>query len=178
MRLFAIAGFCFSLMCIPAMAGPAAEVLAAYVYDGTLTAGINALDPLVQKGDAEAKAERGALKFRIATEHLSQAFYKHRFETASGGPMMNLPVMRISVPPNPNPEKLDYPGFRSILATLVGDLDAAEADLAQVGDADVKLPLDIGKLRLDLNGDSHLATWNRMMDVFQGNFLGYAFYFN
>ena len=110
MRRFAIAGFCFSLMCIPAMAGPAAEVLAAHAYDGTLTAGVNALDPLVQKGSANWMRREG--------------------------------------------------------------------DLAQVGDADVKLPLDLGKLRRDLNGDSHLATWNRMMDVFQGNFLGYAFYFN
>jgi hypothetical protein len=168
LRFPAILAIYLSLAAGPAWAGPAADILAQHAYDGTLTEGVVALDPLMQKGDAEAKAARGALRFLIAIEHLSQAFYKHGFETASGGPMLNLPIMRIPVPPNPNPEKLDYAGFRTIFGALVNDLDAAESDLAQVGDTDVKLPLDLAKLRLDLNGDGKAAEYESIGRILDG----------
>jgi hypothetical protein len=76
--------------------------------------------------------------------------------------------MRIPVPPNPNPEKLDYAGFRTIFGALVDDLDAAESDLAQVGDTDVKLPLDLVKLRLDLNGDGKAAEYESIGRILDG----------
>lgn len=167
MRLPAVAALCLGLLCAPAYAGPAADLLAQHAYDGTLAEGVTALDPLVQKGDIEARAARGSLKFLIAIEHLSQAFYKHGFETASGGPMLNLPIMRIPVPPNPAPEKLDYAGFRNIFETLASDLDAAEADLQQVGNTDVKLPLDLARLRLDMNGDGKAADYEAIGKIIE-----------
>lgn len=153
MRLFAAATLWLGLITMQASAGPAADLLARHAYDGTLADGVTALGPLVQKGDAEASAARGALKLLIAVEHVSQSLYRHGLETTQGGLIFQLPVLRIPVPPNPHPEKLDYAGFRGILGQLVDDLDAAEADLSKVGDADVKLPLDLARLTLDLDGD-------------------------
>jgi hypothetical protein len=76
--------------------------------------------------------------------------------------MMELPVMRLPVPANPRPEKLDYWAFRSIFERLVADLDAAEADLARVAAADVKLPVDLAKARLDLDGDGRASDYESL----------------
>jgi hypothetical protein len=143
------------LLCLggSAQGGPAADQLARDLAAGQLQAGITAQGPAADSDDKEALAARGSLRFLSAIEHLAQALYRHGLETTSGGPMMNLPVLRIPVAPNPHPEPLDYAGFRAILERLVSDLDAAEADLAGVGDAEVKLPVDLATVRLDLNGD-------------------------
>jgi hypothetical protein len=95
----------------------------------------------------------------MAIEHLAQGMHRHGLATRSGGPMMNLPVLRIPVPPNTNPEPLDYAKFRAIFQRLVDDLDAAEQALAGVGDKPVKFPIDLLKVRLDLDGDGKASEY-------------------
>ncbi|MFN0192086.1 MAG: hypothetical protein ACKVP5_08940 [Aestuariivirga sp.] len=163
MRLALAATFCLSLT-TSALAGPAADQLPKILESGNLASGVTAL----AADDAETKAARGSVKFLIAIEHLAQSFHKHGLQTTSGGPMFNLPVLRIPVPPNPKPELLDYAKFRAILETLVADLDAAQADLAGVADTDVKLPVDLLRIRFDLDGDGKAADYEGLGPILVG----------
>lgn len=153
MRLLTLIALILVLLTGQVSAGPASDLLTTHLYAGTLVEGGKALDPLAQTGDPEAQAARGMIRFLAGIEHVAQSLYKHGLETPTGGPMVNLPVLRIPVPPNPNPQKLDYAGFRAILEKLAQDLSAAETDLAAVGDAQIKLPIDLLMVRLDLDGD-------------------------
>jgi hypothetical protein len=163
MRLALTTAFCLTLT-TTAFAGPSADQLPKILESGNLTAGAASLTT----DDAETKAARGALKFLIAIEHLAQSFHKHGLETTNGGPMMNLPILRIPVPPNPKPDPLDYAKFRGIFETLAADLDAAQADLAGVGDADVKLPVDLLRVRFDLDGDGKSADYESLGPILAG----------
>jgi len=64
-----------------------------------------------------------------------------------------MPFLRLPIPPNPNPEPISYEQMRKIYETWLNDLTRAEATLAKVKDNDVKLPLHMGLLRFDFNGD-------------------------
>jgi hypothetical protein len=64
-----------------------------------------------------------------------------------------VPFFRLPVPFNPNPEPLAYDQARAMIRTFTDDLAVAEATLAEVDDPAVQLPLAIGLIRLDLNGD-------------------------
>ncbi|HEY8504086.1 MAG TPA: hypothetical protein VIL46_05850, partial [Gemmataceae bacterium] len=66
---------------------------------------------------------------------------------------MMVPVVRLPLPQNPKPEKLTYAGSREILKRFLNDLRAAEATLAAVRAEDVKLPLRVGAVHLDIDGD-------------------------
>ncbi len=144
-----LAGLFFALMMTgPALAGPSADLLTKHLEAGTLEVGIAA----ITGDDAEANAARGTLKFLLAIEHAAQSLHRHGLEV-SGGARMGLPILRLPVPSNPTPEPLDYAKFRAIFAAVVDDLAAAEQDLAKVGDAEVRLPVDVLNVRLDLDGD-------------------------
>jgi len=62
------------------------------------------------------------------------------------------PPVRAWLPENPKPEKISYEDFRNILIAFVADLEKAEATLAAIKDDKVKLPLHVGRIRLDLFG--------------------------
>ena len=152
------------LMAGTAWAGPSADVLRSNLEAGTLAAGIEALN---STEDAEALAARGTMKFLTAIEHLGQALHRHGLEI-SRQQVIGFPILRMPVPPNPAPEKLTYEGFRAILAKLVDELAAAEKDLAQVGDKPVVLPLDLAKIRLDLDGDGKASDYESLGAMMQG----------
>jgi hypothetical protein len=101
---------------------------------------------------AKAGAGLGMAQFTTAVEHLGQSFYRYGL-AAPNRNMMMFPVMRMPVPVNPNPEKIDYLAFRKILETLVVDLDAAEASMAKLEDTDFKVPLDLAAVHFDFDSD-------------------------
>lgn len=164
MRLSLLAALFTLLLSTFASAGPAADLLTKHLEAGTLSDGMAALEPMVKSGDKEALAARGTLKFFLAIEHLAQSFHRHGLEV-SPQQALGLPILRIPVPSNPQPEKLDYTRFRKILSILVEELAAAETDLAQVGDAFIELPLDLATARLDLDGDGKLAVYETVEAV-------------
>jgi hypothetical protein len=162
MRLALIAIFAF--FCAAAQAGPSADLLKTHLEAGTLKDGIVAL---ANAQDKEALAARGTLKFLSAVEHLGQALHRHGLEV-SRQQVLGLPILRMPVPPNPKPEKLDYEAFRKILANLVDELALAETDLAEVGDAPVALPLDLARLKLDLDGDGKASDYEALGTMIPG----------
>lgn len=120
--------------------------------------------------DDQVRLALGTAEFLIAVEHLSQAMYRHglapHHEIAA-----NLPFFRFPLPPNPNPEPLTYETMRAVFKTALADFSRAEATLAQMGTAEVKLPVAIGLARLDLDGDGTAtdqeALW-RVLDATLG----------
>ncbi len=140
-----------------AYAGEASDLLQKHLYAGTLTDGGTTLSALDGNAAAEAKSAEGVLTFVSAIEHLGQSLYRHGLETHPGGVVMQLPILRMPVEPNPNPEPITYEKWRAVLQTLFDDLSKADALLAEGAAADakgdVKLNLDLMKIRMDLNSD-------------------------
>jgi hypothetical protein len=151
MRLTTVFTAIFSFVATSASAGEINDTLTKNLYVGTLSQGaeeIAALSP-----SSETKAAQGILLFVAAVERLGQSLYRHGLETTNGGVMMQLPILRMPVEPNPNPEPLDYQKYRAILETLFDDLNKADALLVEGAKGDVKLAIDLLKVRADINGD-------------------------
>lgn len=136
-----------------ATADPAAKTLATHLYAGTLNDGKEALAALPD--DAGKKSAEGILAFVASIEKLGQGLHRHGLETHPGGMMMQLPVLRLPVPPNPSPEPLTYEKWRAILEALKNDLSAADALLAEGAKGEVSLPLDLMRVRFDLDKDAN-----------------------
>jgi hypothetical protein len=149
-KLFAAAFLSFSFA-TTAHAGPAADALAKHAYAGTFGAGGAELAAFPD--DPERQAAEGVLAFFAAVERLGQSLHRHGLQTTNGGIMMQLPVLRMPVEPNPNPEPLDYQKYRAILQTLFDNLNTADRLLAEGAKGEVKLPIDLLKVRADINGD-------------------------
>ncbi len=106
--------------------------------------------------DDQARFALGAVQFLQAVEHLGQGLHRYGLSSDDYDPgfgLMALPILRIPVPQNPSPDELTYDGFRGVLQTFVSDLQTAEATLGKIKNQPVDLPLNIGLIRLDLNGD-------------------------
>jgi hypothetical protein len=136
-----------------ASAQPASRVatlLEEHLYAGTLDAGEKALRAVVagEPGNAEARFALGGVLLLRAVERFGQSMYRHGLQAPRNA---FLPLFGLPLAFNPSPEPLTYEGFRTILAGLVQGLDAADAELARVGDAPVKLTVDLARIRLDLD---------------------------
>jgi hypothetical protein len=162
MRTRSIVGFFLAALVFAAGIGRAQaasqfiETVQSHLYAGETTAAAEAAEAALAAGpaDDEARFALGAVEFLQAIEHLGQAFHRYGLNNGeSVGGLTGLPFFRLPVPPNPNPEKIDYDALRGVLAALVDDLGKAEATLSGVKSTTLDLPLDIGRIRLDLDGD-------------------------
>jgi hypothetical protein len=151
MRLTIILAAVLTLATASANAGEVNDALTKNLYAGTLSQGAGELAAL--SPTSETKAAAGILLFVSAVERLGQSLYRHGLQTTNGGIMMQLPVLRMPVEANPNPEPLDYQKYRAILQTLFDDLNKADALLVEGAKGDVKLAIDLLKVRADINGD-------------------------
>jgi hypothetical protein len=115
--------------------------------------------------DDTARFALGAVQFGQAVERLGQALYRHGLEPSLE--VFAMPFFRLPVPYNPTPAPIDYDKARAILARFVRDLAIAEATLAQVEDAGAQLPLAIGLIRLDLDGDGVATEGESLWRLFQ-----------
>jgi hypothetical protein len=84
-----------------------------------------------------------------AVEHLSQGLYRYGLEPPDSSTF----VLRLPVPHNPSPEPVTYEGLRAVLATFVDDLGKADATLADLDAGEVRIPVDLARVRYDANGD-------------------------
>jgi hypothetical protein len=100
---------------------------------------------------SQAQFALGIVKVMSAVEKLGQDQYRYGALT---GNIRNLPVLRLPVPANPDPQKVTYQQIRQILADFQNRLVQAEAEMAKVDlKQDFKLPLDLMTIRFDFNGD-------------------------
>ncbi len=149
---------------LAARAQNAANLTATHLYAGTLAQGESELTALLQREpkNAEARFGLGSVKFVRAVERLGQSMYRHGLEPPR---TMMVPMLRLPVPRNPNPAPLTYEGFRAILQQFTDDLGQAEAVLGGAPSTDVKLPIDLARVHLDLNGDGKVADEERLWSI-------------
>lgn len=139
----------------PSRASPeAGDATRQHLYAGTLASGIAELERRVAAApaDKEARFGLGMLHFARAIEHLGQGFYRHGLQPPHS---VTLPLLRLPVPVNPDPQPLTYEDFREIVQTFADDLSRSEATLGEVGSDDVALVVDLIRVRLDMRADGH-----------------------
>ena len=144
------------LLPLPAQAGVADTAKAALTAD-TVAARDGAFAELeaMKADDPLAAYAAGSVQFFLALEKLGQGLHRHGFESPQS---FMLPLMRLPVPVNPNPEPLTYEGFRKILADFHDAMAQSASTLAMVpADADIGVEVDLNKLGIDLNQDGNIA---------------------
>lgn len=96
----------------------------------------------------------GVVQFLQAVEKLGQAQYRHGLMSNS---RMSIPLLRLPLPPNRDPELLTIDAARAFIADFLQGLKTAEATLATVKPSNDVLTLDLTSVCLDLNGDGRIA---------------------
>jgi hypothetical protein len=97
----------------------------------------------------------GAAGFFQSLEKLAIGLNRHGFESPRS---FMLPLLRLPVPANAEPEPLTYDGFRTILLEFRDGMEAAAAKLDTVpADAEIGVVVDLTKLGIDLDGDDVIA---------------------
>lgn len=156
----------------PAAAATPAELAQKHLYAGTIAEGEKTLaDVLAEKpDDAEAIAGLGMIRLAKAVEHFSRSLHRFGFRVPEDL-MMMVPLLTMPVPPNPTPDVIGYQDTRAILQTLIDDLAAVDRTLEPLGDRFVKLPVAMGRVRLDLAGGGRQGTTS-LYEVYNAVLLG------
>jgi len=155
------------LAAVPARADEAANQAAVnHLYAGTLAAGDAELAAMLgaDPNNDDARIGLGTIRFVEAIEALSQGLYRYGLKPPQ---TMMLPVVRLPVPVNPDPEPISFADFQALLDTFVTNVAKAEETLTGIGDSGVKLRLDLTKLRYDANGDGTIGDDERFIAVVQ-----------
>ncbi len=120
-------------------------------------------------GDDQVRFALGAIQFLQSIENLGRALHRYGLSTSYSDPtgLAGLPILRLPVPENPNPEKMTYEAFRGILAAFVVDLATAEQTLSSVKTHAIDFPLNIGLIRLDLNADGTASEEETLWRIFR-----------
>ncbi|TIT86758.1 MAG: hypothetical protein E5W59_22375, partial [Mesorhizobium sp.] len=106
-------------------------------------------------GDPASAYAAGAGEFFTALEILGGGLHRHGFESPQS---FMLPLMRLPVPDNPNPEPLTYEEFRAILVAFRDRLQKSAAMLGSVpAEADIGMAIDLTRLGIDLNEDGNIG---------------------
>ncbi len=135
-----------------------------YLIEGRLAEGSAAMQKILatRPKDAEARFSLGVIQFLQAVEKLGQDQFRYGL---LGNRRQAIPFMRLPIPENPHPEKLSWEKARGMLQTFLDGLKTAEATLAETPSNGVKLPLKIGQIRLDLNGDGAVKDEESLLEI-------------
>ena len=133
-----------------------------YLIDGRLKEGEVALVAHLKEhcSDDQARFGLGVLQFLRAVEGLGQSFTRYGVRTYRNHGFI-LPFLRLPAATNENSKTISYFKLREIVETFQKQLMQAESTLAPICDADVKLPLHFGMIKLDLNGSGQHGQTNQ-----------------
>jgi hypothetical protein len=147
--VLAITVTCASLSAEPPK--QSAPLVEEFLFKGDLAGGEKALTEAIKKSSDpdDLKFQLGALQFIRAVERAAQSFNHYGLVDFHG----ILPFPQAAPSPSRPPKAISYNDCRKIMETWLSDLQRAEATLAQVKKADVKLPLHFAMIRLDFDGD-------------------------
>ena len=122
-----------------------------YLYQAQAAEGVAELASRLRRDpdNAQLRYCLGVAQFVRAIERLARALYGYGLN----GERLGIPFLRLPVPPNPQPESVDYPAMRTLLQEFVTDLQASESTLAALDDDGVQLPLELGRIRLNIVGE-------------------------
>lgn len=121
-----------------------------YLHSGQLTIGEQVLERELKKNpkDDQLRFGLGVLRLALGVERMSQTMYEY-------GAKSDLLFIRIHSRDNPEPNAITYEKFRSLLDDARRGLIGIDATLAGITDDDVKLPLRLARIKLDLDGDGN-----------------------
>ena len=152
-----LASALMSLLPLSAASAAAPEAATALFEAKTVTDRNAALAKLeaAAPGDPTSAYAAGAGEFFTALETLASGLHRHGFESPQS---FMLPLMRLPVPDNPNPEPLTYEEFRAILVAFHDRLEKSAATLGSVpAGADIGMVVDLTRAGIDLNEDGAIA---------------------
>ena len=158
-----------SYLCLGAPGAAASETSAeaarSHLYAATLAGGADDLARLVaaDSQDMEARFGLGMIQFVRAVEKLCQAQYRYGIQQPD--PHILLPLLRFPIPPNPNPEAIDYDAFRAMLQDFIVDLATSEATLAGIGERPATVVVDLMQVRLNVTGAIKSGEGIRLIDL-------------
>ena len=121
-----------------------------HLLNGSIAKGIDELSTHLKTkpSDDHARFQLGLLQFLKSVERLGGSLYRHGVLSN-----LNLPIVRLPLPKNPEPQPIDYAKSRAVLQQFVDDLSTTEATLAKIKSNDVKVKVPFGLVRLDLDGN-------------------------
>ena len=98
-----------------------------------------------------------------SVEDLQQGFYKYGFElnSSTAGIQSVAPI-----PHNPNPEIVDYQKIRQLIETFHQDLHAIEKTVTTIGEDEFHLPLDLTKVRFDIDNNGERTEMESSIALF------------
>lgn len=114
--------------------------------------------------DHQARFSLGVVQFFQAVEGLGQDQYRYGL---LGGRSRSIPFMRLPIAENETPEVFSYQKARAMIQRFLDRLSTAEQTLSKAKPNDVRLPLKLGLVRLDLNGDGNLPDEESMWHITQ-----------
>ena len=98
--------------------------------------------------DATTQFALGGVRFLRAIEKTLQM----RWRLGINAKRTELPILRLPIPSNPNPDPFTPDAIRTLFAALIDDMNSARAPLDSITDSDtVDLPIDIQDLWFDVN---------------------------
>lgn len=123
-----------------------------YLSTGRLADGAAAMEAELKQspGNQQARFSLGVVQFLQAIEGLGRDHYRYGL---LGQRRPQITFMRLPIPENSMPEQISYDKAREIIRNLLNRLTTAEQTLAAMEPGDVKLPLVIGQIRFDFDGD-------------------------
>ncbi len=148
-----------------AKADPPESPIAGFLKEGRLADGERAMQERLKEAprDGQARMALGTIQFLRAIERLAQDQYRYGLLQ---GRITALPLMRIPIPTNDNPEKISYEQARGIIERFTGHLRTAEQTLSKIDVRGVRLPMNFYEVRLDLNGDGKATAEEALWTVF------------
>lgn len=157
-RRFSVVGsfavFGLAVFLIPLSDCQAADMalLQTQLNEGKLEAAAASLENQLKENPADQQAQfaLGSVQFLQAIEGLGQAHFRYGLLNHR---RLRMTMMRLPIPPNPEPEELSYVGARQVVQDYIRGLMKAEKTLANVDSADVRLPLRIDQVRMDLDSN-------------------------
>jgi hypothetical protein len=161
MRLLVAAVVAASVVPSLTLASPAGDQLPELLYAGTAGENRALYDEQCAMMHMDACFGLGVIDLIAAVEGLSQGFYRHGAttpNTPAAALLFGVDTGAPTPPANPNPEPLTYEQLRAILDTFVTTLDAAHDSFETAAIAgDFVIPIDVLRVRLDVDGDGEVA---------------------
>lgn len=141
-----------------------------YLIEGRLQAGERDLQSQLnlRPDDDQLRFGLGTLQFLRAVEQLAQDLYRYGLRTEVNTDLSFIPLVRLPLPINAHPNTLSYQQAQTMVKTFLANLAKADATLAPISSATVKLPLHFGLIRLDLNGDGHADADETLWKLYAG----------
>ncbi len=126
-------------------------------------AAVARLELAAGEGNELATYVTGTAMFFDAVRNFGADINRHGFESPRS---FIVPLLRLPVPENSNPEPLDYQKFRKIFEDFEGRLAAAEARLGAVSEtAEIAVEVDFAVFGLDLDGNGAISSQETLAGI-------------